>query len=108
MMTRDVSKRLTIDQILEHPWFEGTPEQSQVTIFNKSERTLLIKEFLYNEDPEKWENQVELKKYELEENGYYHLDNLYSTKSDELKNASTKSVILAPFNTTMSAEDSED
>ena len=54
MLEYNVQDRLTIDQILNHNWFKDTPKQEDVTIFNKSERILMIKEFFYNEDPELW------------------------------------------------------
>jgi len=67
MLTYNPQKRITVEQILEHEWFKDVPNQSDVTIFNVNERTLMIKEYFFTENPEKWEDFIEVHKDEIED-----------------------------------------
>ena len=62
----------------------------------------MIKEFFIAEDEIFWREKknIWMNAHEKEELHDYTIDNLYSTASDELKNHSTKSMILAPNNST--------
>ena len=62
----------------------------------------MIREFFYAEDEAHWRNSdgIFLDGYERADLHDYNLDNLYSSASDDLKNHSTRSLILAPKNST--------
>lgn len=55
MLQQDPEDRPTIQEILEDPWFDDMPKQEDVTIFDQNERTMMIKEYLFTENPDKWE-----------------------------------------------------
>ena len=71
-------------------------------MFNKAERGQMIREFFYAEDEEYWRKNGNVKIGLLERADLheYNLDNLYSSASDDLKNHSTRSIVLAPKNST--------
>lgn len=86
----DVSKRLSVGQALSHPWV--TKAKDYMDIFTDSEKDIIKREFTYNdarrlnrnyEDPDFTEHGLE------------------STEHDD-DNNTTKSIILAPFNSTKS------
>ncbi len=100
LLEPDPVKRLTIKQVLMHPWMADAPDQGTLQIFNQEEQEVIRKEFTYNNpsrfnrnevpqnpDEEPWDCFTEL-----------NLDSMNAT----LRNASTKSVILAPFNSSVS------
>jgi hypothetical protein len=96
----DPISRYTVSQTLKHPWLQGA-DISQLPngeIFLPEEQEVIRSEFTYNDpsrfnrservgDDEPWDCFTEL-----------NLDSMNQT----LRNASSKSVILAPFNSTMS------
>jgi serine/threonine protein kinase len=97
MLNTDPNSRITISKILSHPWMQ-LPE-NPVEIFNQEERDIVKKEFIYNnpnnpnrseainEAIEPWDCFTEL-----------NLDSI----NEVLRNESEKSVILAPFNSSLS------
>lgn len=98
LLEPDPFKRLSIKQILSHPWMQDIAET--FVIFNEEEQEIIRREFTYNNpsrfnrnevpqdpDAEPWDCFTEL-----------NLDSMNAT----LRNASTKSVILAPFNSSVS------
>lgn len=100
LLEPDPVKRLTIKQVLTHPWMVDAAEEGTLQIFNHEEQEVIRKEFTYNNpnrfnrnevpqnpDEEPWDCFTEL-----------NLDSMNAT----LRNASTKSVILAPFNSSVS------
>ena len=100
LLEPDPVKRLTIKQVLTHPWMVDAAEEGTLQIFNQEEQEIIRKEFTYNNpnrfnrnevpqnpDEEPWDCFTEL-----------NLDSMNAT----LRNASTKSVILAPFNSSVS------
>jgi len=100
LLEPDPIKRLTIKQVLSHPWMSDAPEEGTLQIFNSEEQEVIRREFTYNNpsrfnrnelpqnpDEEPWDCFTEL-----------NLDSMNAT----LRNASTKSVILAPFNSSVS------
>ena len=62
----------------------------------------MIREFFYAEDEAWWREHGNVKIGPLERADLheYNLDNLYSSASDDLKNHSTRSIVLAPKNST--------
>lgn len=88
-------KRLTVEQILVHPWFKDYDENLQ--LFNDQERDMIKKEYTYN-DPSRYnrnENEEPVDCFTE-----HNIDSVYNT----LKNNSEKSIILAPFNSTQSED----
>ena len=86
-------KRLTIPEILAHPWLKDYDETLE--LFNDTEREMIKKEYTYN-DPSRYnrnENEEPVDCFTE-----HNIDSVYNT----LKNASEKSIILAPFNSTQS------
>jgi len=98
------STRYSIEKILEHPWFEGIDED--VELFNDQEREKILKEFTYaNTDKyNRNKDNVNISREEMNNTSTtesfteHHL----STQNSLVRNHSTKSVILAPFNSTIS------
>lgn len=88
-------KRLTIAEIYKHPWLADYDESLQ--LFNDQEREMIKKEYTYN-DPSRYnrnENEEPVDCFTE-----HNIDSVYNT----MKNASEKSIILAPFNSTQSED----
>lgn len=95
ILERDPSKRLKTFEILKHPWMQDLPEA--ISVFTEQEKEKTIQEFAY----------YNFKGNNNNDNEIVHTDPfteqmLNSTQNSLIKNASTKSVILAPFNSTRS------
>ena len=94
LLNKDPEKRLTCDEILNHPWLKNTSEycdNNKYHLFTKAEMTMMSKTY------------IDYRKGELEDlRENFTITNL---KSDEIKicekNITTKSSILAPFNSAM-------
>lgn len=86
-------KRLTIKQIYRHKWFADLDPHLQ--LFNDQERDMIRKEYTYN-DPRRYnrnENEEPVDCFTE-----HNLESVYNS----LKNVTSKSIILAPFNSTQS------
>ena len=81
-------KRITIDEALNHPWIQGVEGDNKLTLFTKAEMVLLSKNYF---------DYRKCTKEEMIEN--FSLKNLDTKNNIENKNKFTKSIILAPFNT---------
>mmetsp|Transcript_8033 Transcript_8033/g.13486 ORF Transcript_8033/g.13486 Transcript_8033/m.13486 type:complete len:210 (-) Transcript_8033:373-1002(-) len=93
VLEADPVKRLTPQQILDDPWMELTDAQiNQVKVFSEYEKQKIISEFEYYN--QKKEGDVGDDPF-LEQM-------LQTTQNSMFKNNTTKSVILAPFNSTKS------
>ena len=89
-------KRFSIKTIYQHPWLKSMDKTVQ--LFTDEEREMIKKEYTYN-DPSRYNrNENEEPVDCFTEHGF---ESQYST----LRNQTSKSVILAPFNSTMSAND---
>ena len=96
LLNKDPSKRLTIDEILNHPWLKSEKKQKKYKLFTKAERIMLEKNYIDyrikgNED--------------LKES--FSISNLDLKKKDgnyNIENVKTKSTILAPYNTLVENE----
>jgi serine/threonine protein kinase len=89
----DPAKRITIKEIYEHPWVKSY--DNTVELFNEEEREMIKKEYTYNDASRYNRNENEEPVDCFTEHNF---ESVYST----LKNHSSKSIILAPFNSTMS------
>jgi len=97
MLETDPKKRISIAKILQHPWMQLSKDIPE--IFNQEEKDIVKREFIYNnpklpnrseaidKNTEPWDCFTEL-----------NLDSINQT----LRNESEKSVILAPFNSSIS------
>ena len=108
MLNRNPKLRLTIDEILAHPWFKNTPKQKDVTIFNASEKATMIREYFFSENPMKWLNYVDIEKKELKALQKFDVQNLITMDSSHQvddKNITEGSQVLAPNVSSMHSED---
>jgi hypothetical protein len=88
----DPDKRLTPQEILNEPWMQLTDKQlAEIQVFNDNERQKIVDEFLYYNE----------KKEDNKEDPFLEQE-LQTTMNSEFKNNTTKSIILAPFNSTRS------
>lgn len=99
----DPNLRYTIPQILSHSWFEDMNEN--IELFNDQEKEKILKEFTFNNTARFNRNHdnLDISKDEVHHTSTtdsfieYHL----STQNSMVRNHSTKSIILAPFNSTI-------
>ena len=98
MLQLDPKKRLTDDEILNHPWIANINlnHRSKLSLFTDAEKILLSK---FNVD------YLSSDKSELIEN--FTLKNL-ETNKDSKDEGNTKSVIFAPYNSYIESNDEED
>ena len=95
MLEKNPKKRLPVSKILKHEWFKDLDKT--LSIFNEQEKAQIRKEFTYNEA-----RRIQRKEDELEAADWFTELDLNTTVNSELKNVSSKSIILAPFNSTKS------
>ena len=91
LLNVDPNKRITIDEILCHPWIVSLDQcnfddDGKISLFTKAEVVLLRKENL---------DYRNCNKDEIIEN--FTMTNLYTQNDKENKDILTKSIILAPF-----------
>ena len=88
LLNKDPEKRLTCEQILNHPWLANI-ESHKIYLFSKAEKKLLTQTFM-DYRKRKFEDLIE----------NYTFSNLYKDTKymDEKYNCETKSSLLAPFN----------
>lgn len=103
ILEKDPVKRMTPQQILEHPWMQ-TQSKSKVNIFSASEKESIMQEFEhYNQKKERCTVEDSDGGQQIPTDPFAE-QLLVSTQNAELKNVSSRSVILAPFNSTLSDE----
>jgi serine/threonine protein kinase len=103
LLETDPKKRLSVQKILEHPWMrqpENPPE-----IFNQEEKEIVGREFVYNNP--NIPNRSEVINTEVEPWDCFTELNLDSI-NQTLRNESEKSIILAPFNSSLSDFNEDD
>lgn len=89
----DPSVRLTTDQILKHKWLRDV--STSVNIFTETEKDIIRTEFTYNDTRR-------LNRNMNNESSIFTEHQLDSVNNSTIANQTTKSVILAPFNSTKS------
>jgi len=92
MLELDPKKRYSIQQILCHEWFSDY--DADVKLFTESEKESIKNEFMNIKKT--FRNQL----LQTTESDWFVEQNIDVSSSELTKNASTKSLILAPFNTT--------
>ena len=96
LLNKDPTKRLTIDEILNHPWLKKDKKIKKYKLFTKAERIMLEKNYIDYRDKA---NE------DLKES--FSISNLNSNEKNidcNRKNIKTKSSILAPYNTLLENE----
>ncbi len=88
MLECDPAKRATIGNIYRHAWMKGA--EAEVTIFTDSEIESIRDEYSYAKRGRDNDTRT-----------LFTEQNIDSTQNDLTKNITTKSVILAPFNSTV-------
>jgi hypothetical protein len=83
------------------------PESDQVRIFNADEIEQMQRDYFFIETPDDWPQEFinKVNKEEHEDLFEFTYRNLNTTQSDYKKDVSDQSEILAPFNSSQSAED---
>lgn len=95
MLEKSPKKRWPVSKILKHEWFKDIDRT--ISIFNEQEKAQIRKEFTYNEA-----RRRQRKDDELEAADCFTELEIDTTMNSDLKNVSSKSIILAPFNSTKS------
>lgn len=103
MMEPDPEKRISIGKILGHPWLASA--STNLDIFNAEEKAIVKKEFIYNNP--KVNNRSEKINHAEEPWDCFTELNLDSI-GQTMRNESEKSVILAPFNSSISDFNEDD
>ncbi len=96
MLQKSARKRMKMEDILGHEWLADAPEW--LDIFDEQERDLIRKEFTYVSCKAKLKNLPGAKETNLNTEFTEHSVN--TTENELLRNNSTRSVILCPFNST--------
>ena len=107
ILVADLNKRLSISEILNHDWLKSVPDRDQIRIFNALEVEQMQRDFFFIESPDDWPQEFinNVNKEEHEDLFEFTYGNLNTTQSDYKKDVSDQSEILAPFNSSQSAED---
>ena len=99
MLEVDPNKRLTIPQILCHPWFSDYNEN--IHLFTQEEIENIQKEFTY---AKRERNQGIDSSTSSMQSDWFIEQNIDQSQSELTKNETSKSFILAPFNSTITDE----
>jgi len=95
----DETRRLTIDEILEHEWMQNIKPKDN--IFNTEEREEIDNDFNISQEKNIF-NLYKMNTFNTEMHEIPFTEgNIDSTQNMLIKNITTKSVVLAPFNSTM-------
>lgn len=98
LLEKDPAKRLSTRQILAHPWMSDAKDT--VELFTQAEKNYIRTEYTYGGTSRYNRNTIP---GGLEYESDAFVDAMLDTNENSiLKNAETKSVILAPFNSTKS------
>ena len=103
ILKKNPEKRITCEEILNHPWMKGISDSNKYHLFTKAEISVLSKTYV---DYRKDENE------NLKES--FTISNLFTDNEDilkdnkENKNEETKSSILAPFNSVDKSNEEDD
>jgi serine/threonine protein kinase len=98
LLNVDPVKRFSVTQVLQHEWLAGSEFLSK-DIFNDEEKEVIRSEFTYN-DPSRYNRNEKVRQDQEPWDCFTEL-NLDSV-NQTLRNESEKSLILAPFNSTIS------
>ena len=102
-LKKNPEKRITCEEILNHPWMKGISDTNKYHLFTKAEINVLSKTYV---DYRKDENENLKESFTISNLFIDNKDNLKKNNSE--KNAETKSSILAPFNSVDKSNDEDD
>jgi len=103
ILEKDPNRRMSISEILRHPWMQNIPIESKhdlplvffvVSVFTDLEKAKTNEDFAY------YNMKADEGHQPLQTDPFGEQMSLNSTQNSLVKNVSTKSVILAPFNST--------
>ena len=95
----DETKRITIDQILQHEWMQNIVPKDN--LFNSEEIEEIDNDFNISQNQNIY-NLYKMNTFNTEMHEIPFTEgNINSTQNELVKNITTKSVVLAPFNSTM-------
>ena len=107
MLVVDPAKRLTVGQILNHPWVLGDDKEIAyitkiprgIKIFSEAEKSYIQREFILSDvqDGAVLDARAAMQDDRLDSNDFMH-NSLRSTIDPEKANVSTLSSILGPYN----------
>lgn len=113
ILEKDPARRLNSDQILAHKWMRAKQQRSstlksgnaksgpaQPQVFSEQEKEGIVAEFEYYNKRER--DVIVDGEHQIVPTDPFAEQMLSSTQNGELKNVSTRSIILAPFNSTRS------
>ena len=104
MLQKNPNKRLTAIETLEHAWFEDADALgNNVNIFDEQELDLIKKEFTYVSQKAKLK-ELQGKREADDLNTEFTEHSINSNDNTLMKNNSSRSVILCPFNTQAGAQ----
>ena len=103
ILKKNPEKRITCEEILNHPWMKGISDTNKYHLFTKAEINVLSKTYV---DYRKDENENLKESFTISNLFIDNKDNLKRNNSE--KNAETKSSILAPFNSVDKSNDEDD
>eukprot|EP01022_Parablepharisma_sp_SALTPOND_P008062 TRINITY_DN135136_c0_g1_i1.p1 TRINITY_DN135136_c0_g1~~TRINITY_DN135136_c0_g1_i1.p1 ORF type:complete len:1066 (-),score=121.39 TRINITY_DN135136_c0_g1_i1:164-3244(-) len=95
MLELDPAKRIATDQIFQHPWMKQVEQKGTLNLFGEEEKEAIAKEYEYKANKEKQDDTETL----------FTEQNIDVTQNDLTRNNTTKSLILAPFNSVVSCEE---
>ena len=100
ILETDPKKRMSLKAVLSHVWLSDAPESLE--IFTETELNIIKREFTYNNVRRLNRNLIYQSNASHDTaNGREFTEHpLDSTMNSDLRNVSSKSVILAPFNST--------
>jgi len=98
MLQRNPNKRLTAEEVLGHPWMDDVDEH--LNIFDEQELDLIRKEFTYVSCKAKLRElpNADVERDQFNLNTEFTEHSVTSTQDELLRNNSSRSVILCPFN----------
>ena len=103
ILKKNPEKRITCEEILNHPWMKGISDNNKYHLFTKAEINVLSKTYV---DYRKDENENLKESFTISNLFIDNEENLKKNNSE--KNAETKSSILAPFNSVDKSNDEDD
>ncbi len=103
ILKKNPEKRITCEEILNHPWMKGISDTNKYHLFTKAEINVLSKTYV---DYRKDENENLKESFTISNLFIDNEDNLKKNNSE--KNSETKSSILAPFNSVDKSNDEDD
>ena len=103
ILKKNPEKRITCEEILNHPWMKGISDTNKYHLFTKAEINVLSKTYV---DYRKDENENLKESFTISNLFIDNEENLKKNNSE--KNAETKSSILAPFNSVDKSNDEDD